>query len=153
MSSTGQAQQEQEEFVKACLDMYDGLRAWRERHPQASIDEIVAQVTPRRQELRGELVGQLAGQHGNGVVVAGLRCEACGQARTSKGEPKRGGEHLAGETELDRAYYYWAPCERGLFPLGRAVTVGPAQLDASNDKTSRALGDRDAIAAAGSGEF
>ena len=32
--------------------MYEDLLAWRKQHPHASADEIFAQITPRRRDLR-----------------------------------------------------------------------------------------------------
>ena len=66
----------------------------------------------------GQLLAQLACQHGDGEVVEGVSCPECGQAMSYKGSPRREVEHLEGEMELVRAYYYCAPCEGGLFPPG-----------------------------------
>lgn len=126
-------EKEKGQFLKVAVQMYDELRAWRAKHPQASFDEIAAQVTPRRQELRGQLLAQLACQHGNGVSLDGQRCLQCGQSMVYKGQPSRGVVHLEGETELARAYYYCPTCQQGLFPPGSSVTTGPAQLDAGDD--------------------
>lgn len=109
---------EQAEFMAAVTEMYAELRQWRANHPEASYDEITAQVTPRRRELMGQLLGQLARQHGDGEVVEGLTCPGCGQAMSYKGRPKRDVLHKEGATELSRAYYYCAQCETGLFPPG-----------------------------------
>jgi len=98
-------------------EMYDELYEWREAHPEASFDEIARQITPRRQELMGEMMSQLALQHGSGGVAEGLRCEQCGQLLIYKGRLGRGVEHLEGEAQFNRAYYYCAHCESGLFPL------------------------------------
>lgn len=114
-------------------EMYDELREWRARHPEASFDEIANQVTPRRQELMGELLNQLALQHGSGEVVEGLNCERCGRPLKYKGKPKRGVEHLEGGAHFKRAYYHCAHCESGFFPPGPAVEVGAAQLESGDN--------------------
>jgi hypothetical protein len=106
------------EMWQAFEQMWEELHQWREKHPEASFDEIAAQVTPRRRVLMGQLLAHLACQHGDGEVIEGLRCPDCGQAMSYKGTPRRDIEHLEGETELVRAYYYCAPCESGLFPPG-----------------------------------
>ncbi len=110
--------QNKEEMEQAFEEMWEELHRWREEHPEASFDEIAGQVTPRRRALMGQMLAQLARQHGDGEEVEGLNCPECGQAMSYKGKPKRGVEHLEGETELIRAYYYCASCERGLFPPG-----------------------------------
>jgi hypothetical protein len=107
-----------EAMQQAFEQMWEELHGWREKHPAASFDEIAAQVTPRRRALMGQLLAQLACQHGDGEVVEGLRCPDCGQAMSYKGKPRREVEHLEGEMELVRAYYYCAQCESGLFPPG-----------------------------------
>ena len=112
--------------------MWEELWQWREAHPEATIDEIVRQVTPRRRALMGELVVQLAKQIGSGVSIEGLVCEQCGEVLAYKGEPKRDVLHLEGEAELSRAYYYCDRCKAGLFPPGSTVGPGQAQLDAGN---------------------
>ena len=111
-------EKEKEEFLSWAGEMYAELRAWRRQHPEASFDEIAGQVTPRRRALMGQLLGQLAIQHGDGEVIEGLSCPECGQEMRYKGKPKRGIEHLEGETKLERAYYYCAQCEAGLSPPG-----------------------------------
>lgn len=111
-------EKEEREFMAVVAEMYVELRQWRANHPQASFDEIAGQVTPRRRALMGQLLAQLAGQHGDGEVVEGLSCPECGQALSYKGTPKRDVLHKEGGTELERAYYYCARCEAGLFPPG-----------------------------------
>ena len=104
--------------------MWEELWQWRKEHPEAKLDEIVQQVTPRQRALMGELVVQLAKQAGSGVSVVGLVCEGCGELLVYKGEPKRDVIHLEGEAELSRAYYYCDRCEAGLFPPGSTTGVG-----------------------------
>jgi hypothetical protein len=128
----------QEEENKAWLvgqfeAMYEELYAWREAHPGASFDEIANQVTPRRRELVGELLVQLARQHGSGRVAEGMVCEVCGAEMECKGEPSRDVEHVEGESKLKRAYYYCARCEGGIFPPGRVPEAGRTQLDTGDD--------------------
>jgi hypothetical protein len=60
MGRTRSEEQEKAEFVQAAAAMYDELRAWQGRHREASFDEIANQVTPRRRELMGLLLKQLA---------------------------------------------------------------------------------------------
>lgn len=100
------------------------LVEWRAAHPEASLDEIAAQITPRRQRLMGALLAELALQHGNGYALEGLRCAQCGAQLVYKGAPEREVLHLEGEAELARAYYHRPQCERRLFPPGPTVGAG-----------------------------
>jgi DNA repair exonuclease SbcCD ATPase subunit len=119
MGEMSRREKEKEKLQQAIGAMYDKLWQWREEHPQASFDEIAAQVTPQRREVMAELLKALACQHGSGQVAEGQVCPGCGRPMEYKGEPKREIEHyLEGETELKRAYYYCRQCESGLFPPG-----------------------------------
>lgn len=133
MESQRQREEKKEQLVVQFEEMYEELYEWREEHPEASWDEIANQVTPRRQALMGEMLGQLARQHGSGQVAEGMVCEECGEVMAYKGEPQRGVAHLEGETKLRRAYYYCAHCERGIFPPGSAFEAGETQLDTGDD--------------------
>lgn len=118
MMSEVKAKKERAEYLAAAAEMYDQLRQWREEHPAASIDDIAGQVTRRRRGLMGELLNQLACQHGNGEVVTGIACPECGAPMLNKGQQARGVAHREGETRLERQYYYCPACEKGLFPPG-----------------------------------
>jgi hypothetical protein len=119
MRQEGQQGKEKERIMRAFEEMVDELGEWREEHVGASYDEIAAQVTPRRRKVVGELLEVLACQHGSGMEAEGWVCEECGQVMRYKGELTREVEHyLEGETELERAYYYCAQCEGGIFPPG-----------------------------------
>jgi hypothetical protein len=133
MSSRRQQEANKERLVAQFEAMYEALYVWRAAHPEASFDEIASQVTPLRRMLIGELLEQLARQHGSGQVAEGMVCEVCGEALAYKGEPKRDVEHLEGESHLKRAYYYCARCEGGIFPPGPASEVGGPQLDPGDD--------------------
>jgi hypothetical protein len=106
------------EFMEAASGMYDDLRQWRANHPEASIDEIANQITPKRRALMGQLLVQLACQHGDGEVIVGVACPECGEAMSYKGKPSRDVIHKEGEEELVRSYYHCARCQAGLFPPG-----------------------------------
>jgi DNA-directed RNA polymerase subunit RPC12/RpoP len=105
------------------------MKTWRAAHPKATLDEIAAQVTPRRKELMGAWLDELALQHGNGYECMGLRCERCGETMIYKGTPEREVLLLEGDMELARAYYRCPRCERGLFPPGSPTEAGASQLD------------------------
>jgi hypothetical protein len=114
MGQTKSAEQEKAEFLRAAEAMYEDLHAWREKHLDASFDEIADQVTPRRRKLVAKLLEQLAVK-GDERVEAPV-CEQCGKAMSYRGTPERGVSHREGEVGLERAYYYCDPCEEGLFP-------------------------------------
>jgi hypothetical protein len=92
------------------------VRDWRAQHPDATLDEIAAQVSPRRRQLMGAWLAELALQAGNGYALEGLTCEQCGTALVYKGTPGREVLLLEGDLTLARAYYHCPRCEAGLFP-------------------------------------
>jgi hypothetical protein len=104
------------QMVALTKTMVKELGAWRETHPDASLDDIAAQVTVRRRKLMGELIAELACQNGNGVALEGVNCPECGQRMVYKGGQARTVEHSEGEINLTRAYYYCPACRRGFFP-------------------------------------
>lgn len=116
--SVAQAEKAKAELQQEFEQMWEELYQWRAEHAEASFDEIAAQVTPKRRVLMGQMLAQLACQHGDGEVVAGRNCPECGEAMIYKGRPQREVEHLEGGMKLARAYYYCACCESGLFPPG-----------------------------------
>lgn len=114
MGQTQSAKQEKAEFVRAAEAMYEELHAWREKHLDASFDEIADQVTPRRRVLIAKLLEQLAVKADERIEAP--VCEQCGKAMSYRGTPVRGVSHREGEVGLTRAYYYCDPCAGGLFP-------------------------------------
>ena len=109
----------QAEFATAAEAMYVRLRAWRAAHPEASFDEIGAQVTVERTQLMAQLLGELAAQPEEVTATDGRRCSECGAVLTPKGKRERGVSHREGEVRLVREYHYCDDCRSGLFPPGR----------------------------------
>jgi hypothetical protein len=107
-----------EDFLAAAGRMYDELMAWRQAHGEASIDEIIGQVTPQRRGLMGGLVAQLALAHGDGAEAEGKVCEQCGERMEHKGQNEREALHGEGASKLKRTYYYCPRCQSGVFPPG-----------------------------------
>ena len=113
-----QEQKAKVEMQEAFGQMWEELYSWRAAHPEASFDQIANELTPKRRALMGQLLEQLACQHGAGEVLEGVKCPACGEMMKYKGGARREVEHLEGETELVRAYYHCTGCKSGLFPPG-----------------------------------
>jgi YgiT-type zinc finger domain-containing protein len=118
----GKVEKEKAAFLQEAEAMYEEMVAWREKHPEASFDEIAAQVTPRRRKLMGGLLQGLARQHGDGRYVE-VACPQCGEGMAASGRRRREVLHSEGETRLERAYHHCPACGRGLFPPGPPVAV------------------------------
>ena len=102
------------------------LSQWRADHPDATLDEIAAQVAPRRQQLMGKLLMALALQQADGYALEGYPCPGCGARLEYKGHPSRQVEHLEGAGALTRAYYHCPGCGQGFFPPRPAAGAEPA---------------------------
>jgi hypothetical protein len=114
MGQVGRAEQEKAEFLRAAEAMYEELHAWREEHLDASFDELADEVTPRRRQLMGKLLEQLAVKADERIVAP--VCAGCGKAMSYRGTPERDVSHREGDVALERAYYYCDSCEGSLFP-------------------------------------
>jgi hypothetical protein len=117
-------EKQREGFVAKAGELYDEVSAWRVEHKQASFDEIVAEVRPKRRALMGELLKMLALQAGNGAIAEGKVCEQCGQAMRYKGELKRAVLNGEGDSTIKRAHYYCPGCQSGIFPLDQQLKLG-----------------------------
>jgi len=133
--------------------MESELVAWREAHPEATLDEIAAQVTPRRRQVMGALLAKLALQPGNGYALEGLRCPECGTDLVYKGNPEREVLLVEGEGSLARAYYHCPHCAQGFFPPGPPSRAGTARLDAGDDRQDAASGGGYPLLPTGGGEL
>src|SRR5215210_2944928 len=112
MGQTKSVEKEKAEFLCAAEAMYEELHAWREKHLDASFDEIADQVTPRRRVLMGKLLQQLAVKADERIEAP--LCEQCGQAMSYRGRPERDVSHREADVDLERAYYYCDSCEGSL---------------------------------------
>ena len=111
------------EAIKLAREMYAELSEWRATHPEASLDDIAAQVTPRRRQLIGRWIAQLACQDGKGTAVEPVVCPECGRPMVYKGDVPCVKEHLEGEINLKRAYYFCPECQQKIFPPGHPAAA------------------------------
>lgn len=145
MSSSAQRAEDKRRWQEMAAETYEELVTWREQHPEASFDELAEQVTPRRRDLMGALLAQLACQHGQGEAAEGLSCAECGHALVYKGKPGRVVGHLEGETRLQRAYYYCPQCRTGIFPPRPAVAVAETSFESGDAGASPRISDSDCL--------
>jgi len=105
-------------FVKAAKAMQRTLVSWRAAHPAASFDEIAEAVRVEREALMGQLLAELASQHGVGEVLGERSCPQCGEVLHYKGEKPRMVLHVEGQPVLGRGYHHCDQCGHGFFPSG-----------------------------------
>jgi hypothetical protein len=147
MGQTRRAAAEKAAFVRAAEAVYEELIGWRQRHPEASFDEIADQITPRRQALLAPLLAQLA-QTADERIEAPV-CETCGQPLRYKGTPQRQVAHREGEATLRRAYWYCDSCPQGVFPPRPPAEAEPASVESQDDAAGTTAGGGDPLASPG----
>ena len=105
-------------FGESAQAMYARMVEWRSSHPDASFDEIAAEVGRERRVLMGQLLEELATQGALAVEAVETECLKCSGETEGKGKKSRGVSHSEGETHLTRGYRYCAKCGSGFFPPG-----------------------------------
>lgn len=144
MERTRSREHEKAEFLLKAGAMYEELRTWRAGHMDASFDEIANEVTPRRRELMGKLLKQLA-EAADERVEAPI-CEGCEKPMRYKGASARWVNHREGDSRLERGYYYCEACESTFFPPGPTTSVDETELESGDDTASGMVGGDDSVA-------
>ena len=98
--------------------MQERLVGWRAAHPSAKFDELAEAVRQEREVLMGQLLAELASQHGVGEVLVERSCPTCGGVLHYKGEKERTVLHPEGQPRLARGYHHCDQCGHGFFPSG-----------------------------------
>jgi YgiT-type zinc finger domain-containing protein len=115
---------EQIRQVSAGLQDVLGMTQWRKEHPKATWAEIEAAVDERINQLRAQMIEDLAqmgesegwGQKGDGERP---RCESCGAPLAARGAQSRWIQTTGGEAvKLTRTYGTCPQCGVGFFPPG-----------------------------------
>ena len=79
--------------------------------------EIVELALESGQEVEGVVLKGLSNEQSEGPTGEVL-CEQCGRRMHHKGKRWRDVVTSAGETRIERDYYYCADCKAGRFPPG-----------------------------------
>jgi predicted RNA-binding Zn-ribbon protein involved in translation (DUF1610 family) len=95
------------------------LRAWRRAHPQASFDEIDAEVARAYAAVHAEVVSELSQEAASGGEGGVVTCPQCQRRMQRRGTRTRQVTTRRGaQARLARAYYVCPACGVGLFPPG-----------------------------------
>jgi ribosomal protein S27AE len=118
--------QRKAEFMQAAEAMYERMEDWYDAHPDASFEEIEAELRQRRRELMGSTLETLIVGRDSGLAVAPPTCPKCGQAMTFEGYRPWTVKGLEGDSTLARAYYTCPACgARGFSPSGPEAAAAP----------------------------
>ena len=126
MANRKRAERKRAEFVESAEAMYVRMVEWREKHAEASFDEIAEQVGYERRMLMSQLLEGLATQQAAEVEALEVACPECQGKSEGKGQQTRHVSHSEGEVSLSRGYRYCRYCGRGFFPPGPATEVEPS---------------------------
>ena len=97
-------------------ELREQVRQWRREHPQATFDEIDAEVARQYARLHAEVVAELSA---TGATADGerIQCPVCQTAMQRRGERRRRIPTRRGvDAEVTRPYYVCPACGAGLFP-------------------------------------
>jgi ribosomal protein S27AE len=124
MSRRKSRTQRKAEFMKLADAMYERLEDWYDAHPDASFEEIEAELRRQRRGLLGEALETLIVGRDSGFSVEPPRCPQCGQPLAFEGYRPWTVKGLEGDSRLERAYYTCPACgERGFSPSGPEVAT------------------------------
>lgn len=110
------------ELVERWQEQYEqiteGVAAWHKQHPRATFSEIEAELDKRLNQLRAEMLADMAGA-GEARAEQRPLCPQCGRQATLRGKKRRrlrtqGGE----EVVLERHHAICPHCGTAFFPPG-----------------------------------
>jgi len=119
MSHKKSRTQRQTEFLQAAEAMYGRMEDWYDAHPDASFEELEAELRQRRRELMGSTLETLIVGRDSGFGVQPPECGQCGQPMQFEGYHPWTVKGLEGDSRLERAYYTCPACgAQGFSPSG-----------------------------------
>ena len=74
-----------DEFVERAGDLWDDFNAWYKANPEATFDEIEAELGQRRREVVGEFVELSLRQGDLGAEPEAPKCKRCGRPMVFQG--------------------------------------------------------------------
>lgn len=112
-----------EKFMERAEELWEDFNEWYQDNPEATFDEIEAELGKRRREVVGEFV-QLSLRQGDlGAEAEPPNCDKCGKPMAFQGYRKRKVHGLEVDAEIPRAYYHCSTCGVGFFPPGPAPSA------------------------------
>jgi hypothetical protein len=110
-------------FTERAEELWEDFNDWYKDNPEATFDEIEAELGKRRREVMGELVELSLRQGDLGAGVDPPNCKECARPMAFHGYRKKKVQGLEVDAEIPRAYYYCSTCGVGLFPPGPAPST------------------------------
>jgi hypothetical protein len=107
-----------EEFLRRTEELWDEFNAWYQGHPEATFDEMEAELGKQRRAILGNFLELSLRQGDLGAMPEAPSCSQCGKAMVFKGYPKKEVHGLEADARIPRAYYVCPTCRIGIFPPG-----------------------------------
>ena len=118
-----------QEFVERMTGLWETFNEWYQAHPEATFDEMEAELGRHRREVLGDIIELSLRQRELGAVAEGAKCPRCGREMEFKGYRGKNVHGLEVDIRIPRAYYYCASCKAGFFPPGPSAEVKARQLE------------------------
>jgi ribosomal protein S27AE len=110
--------------VSAGLQEVLGMNQWHQEHPKATLREIEEAVDERMNQVRAQLIQEIAQmsaveEWSQGPEEERPTCTRCGTVLVSRGKQTRWLQTNGGEAlKLERSYGTCPDCGQGIFPPG-----------------------------------
>ncbi len=106
------------DLMKQYEEEVDKILDWQEQRKGPTLSEFEDEILAARKRVSiGLLERMLSGEEQREPVEA-PRCPKCGKPMEAKGKQPQVIETRVGTLQVEREYYYCAPCQAGLFPPG-----------------------------------
>jgi hypothetical protein len=107
-----------EEFLRRTEELWDEFNAWYQGHPEATFDEMEAELGKQRRAILGNFLELSLRQGDLGAMPEAPSCSQCGKPMVFKGYPKKEVHGPEADAKIPRAYYVCPTCGIGIFPPG-----------------------------------
>ena len=111
-----------DEFLRRAAELWDEFNRWYQGHPEATFDEMEAELGKQRRAILGDFLELSLRQGDLGATPEAPSCSRCGRPMVFKGYPEKEVHGLEADVKLPRAYYVCPACEAGFFPPGSPST-------------------------------
>ena len=111
-----------EEYLRRAEELWDEFNAWYQDHPEATFDEMEAELGKQRRAILGNFLELSLRQGDLGAMPEAPSCGRCGKSMVFQGYPKKEVHGLEADAKIPRAYYVCPTCGVGFFPPGPPPT-------------------------------
>jgi ribosomal protein S27AE len=118
--------QRKAEFLKSAEVMFELAEDWYDAHPDASFEELEAEMRRQRRGLMGQALATLIVGRDTGFALDAPPCPQCGEPMIFQDYRLWTVKGLEGDSPLERAYYTCPRCaEQGFSPSGPETEAAP----------------------------